>query len=176
MYSFFQWVLFRVTLFKKKNMYSPAANMYKLVLINSKWKHRCPEYSFTTRRHCLSKTVALSTYTKKTPRGWDYSSSALKNHQHFIRVSKSVEWLVSDKQVLYPLPSQKVWAGFCGFFLQKVLGMLRTNDRLWLCAPGFAAVHTGEEKVLSDERLWKKKVPVPYQGKADEPHARKARL
>lgn len=157
-------------------MYSPAANMYKLVLINSKWKHRCPEYSFTTRRHCLSKTVALSTYTKKTPRGWDYSSSALKNHQHFIRVSKSVEWLVSDKQVLYPLPSQKVWAGFCGFFLQKVLGMLRTNDRLWLCAPGFAAVHTGEEKVLSDERLWKKKVPVPYQGKADEPHARKARL
>lgn len=83
---------------------------------------------------------------------------------------------MSDKQVLYPLPSQKVWAGFCGFFLQKVLGMLRTNDRLWLCAPGFAAVHAGEEKVLSDERLWKKKVPVPYQGKADEPPARKARL
>ena len=42
------------------------------------------------------------------------------------------------------------------FFLQKVLGKLRRNYRLWLCALGFATLHAGEGKVLSDEGLQKK--------------------
>lgn len=132
--------------------YTPAANMYKLILINSKCKHRCPEYLLQQDDiACLKQWHSLRIQKKCQEVG-----IVPVLHSRTASILKAVEWLVSDKQVLHPLPPHKVWVGFCVFFLQIVLGMLRTNDRLWLCAPGFAAVHAGGEKAVSDEGLWKK--------------------
>lgn len=60
----------------------------------------------------------------------------------------------SDKYMSSPFATIQ---GLGIFFLLKVLGKLRRNDSLWLCALGFATLHAAEGKVLSDEGLQEKK-------------------
>lgn len=164
---FHKCVLLKAPLFK----YPLAANLSELILTNSKskWKYRCSAYLFPARGQWLSKTARGTLWhlqvCKKYLKVGSIPVLFLSTTSILKELAKRARMVRSDKQVSSPLMQHRDGVFF---FLQKVLGKLRRNDRLWLCALGFATLHAGEGKVLSDEGLQKKSL-FPIKGKQMSP-------